>query len=209
MKIDSNMSLLNDRPTELHVQELRLPLPVTFAQWNSYGLCIWMQRAQDEPADRELYRPLDVAQNPLAPGVPTLLVEDIRLSLCRLVPKIWEYCHEPQVPGSPHNDRCRLLSELDIWTAHLVQISQLYQVPHLQVDRPQFRLLFKSYLGEEDERTESGQRAIVARIKELVDDAMSFQCVLRSCLEVRPGGGVPKLLCSRGILSLDPSMAEQ
>jgi hypothetical protein len=196
------VSLLEDRPPQLYLHEITLPVPGTYAQWNSHGLDIWMEREQVEPPDRPLLRPIDVALNALAFTTSPLLVEDIRISMCRLVPPIWQYCHEK---GSPEFTQGRLLAELDNWRAYAEKISLLCDAADMQC--PHFGRLLMFYRGQEDETTEPGQMVVINRVRELVEEALSFEAILRACLLAGPGRGVPKLTCGGGILTLTSSDA--
>jgi hypothetical protein len=181
IKIDAYISLFQGKPTPTALQheELDVRLPWTFAMWNAYGLNVYYERNPKEPQHRERRKLLEIAHNPEPFVVSQILVEDIQLALCGMLPSVWRHaqlrrCGSAVLPSDLNEES--LSRRLDAWKLRLDEFAAICQALSLSNGPAQYPL--RAYLGEEDQKTPSWRLVVLSRVTSLVSEATVFYHLL-------------------------------
>ncbi|KAF7561538.1 hypothetical protein G7046_g2602 [Stylonectria norvegica] len=173
-KIDTYLAIAREQAPSLLREELDVTLTSTFGLWNSFGLDVFFKRVSFELADRSAYTFAEVIRKPQSSATPLLLVEDIQVALCGLLPEIW---HHAQIcrRGNQATPSAQELSEsivwqLGAWKAELERISKASSECFLEDRTEDFP--YVTYLGREVHDTDDWKKATMVRIEGLVSDAL-------------------------------------
>ncbi|KAH7011352.1 hypothetical protein EDB80DRAFT_891183 [Ilyonectria destructans] len=170
-KIDAYLSIARWQPPTMHREELDVALPCTFALWNAWGLDVFFKRLTQEPADRTTYKLSEITNNPNSRGRSLLLVEDVHLALCGLLPGIWNHLQITRRTGKVGLDSLRSLAwHLETWKAEMERISLQCSQSFLTEDTA--GLPFVAYLGRFDEDPGRERLAATVHIKSLLSDSL-------------------------------------
>ncbi|KAL2671278.1 hypothetical protein Neosp_013858 [[Neocosmospora] mangrovei] len=115
------------QPAALHREEVDATMPSTFSLWNAYGLNVFFRRLSQEPTDRVGFKLSEVISNPNSQAKSLVLLEDVHLALCGLLPGIWNHTQivrRTTEAGRPMpNSLTSLAWQLETWKADLERIS--------------------------------------------------------------------------------------
>ncbi|RMJ11407.1 hypothetical protein CDV36_008941 [Fusarium kuroshium] len=173
-KIDVYLSIARGQPASLHREEIDATMPSTFSLWNAYGLNVFFRRLSQEPTDRVGFKLSEVISNPNSPAKSLVLLEDVHLALCGLLPGIWNHTQivrRTTEAGRPMpNSLTSLAWQLETWKADLERIShQCTQCFHAdQIEE----FPFFAYVGKYEEEPQRAKVAAMNNIKCLVSDCM-------------------------------------
>lgn len=125
-KADAQLAIITQQPPALHACELDVALPATFSQLSCYGVCDfteWHELLARLRPDRRISRFLESPEPAATFGGTQMLVEDIHLGLCGLVPRAWELARTSR-SNDDSQRACRLhevlTSRLAFWRGHLL-----------------------------------------------------------------------------------------
>ncbi|KAI8656524.1 Zn(2)-C6 fungal-type domain-containing protein [Fusarium sp. Ph1] len=173
-KIDVYLSIARGQPAALNREEIDATMPSTFSLWNAYGLNVFFRRLSQEPTDRVGFKLSEVISNPNSPAKSLVLLEDVHLALCGLLPGIWNHTQivrRTTEAGRPMpNSLTSLAWQLETWKADLERIShQCTQCFHTdQIEE----FPFFAYVGKYEEEPQRAKVAAMNHIKCLVSDCM-------------------------------------
>ncbi|RSL64605.1 hypothetical protein CEP53_004020 [Fusarium sp. AF-6] len=173
-KIDVYLSIARGQPASLHREEIDATMPSTFSLWNAYGLNVFFRRLSQEPTDRVGFKLSEVISNPNSPAKSLVLLEDVHLALCGLLPGIWNHTQivrRTTEAGRPMlNSLTSLAWQLETWKADLERIShQCTQCFHAdQIEE----FPFFAYVGKYEEEPQRAKVAAMNHIRCLVSDCM-------------------------------------
>ncbi|RSL68296.1 hypothetical protein CEP54_002859 [Fusarium duplospermum] len=173
-KIDVYLSITRGQPPSLHREEIDATMPSTFSLWNAYGLNVFFRRLSQEPTDRVGFKLSEVISNPNSQAKSLVLLEDVHLALCGLLPGIWNHTQivrRTTEAGRPMlNSLTSLAWQLETWKADLERIShQCTQCFH--ADQTE-EFPFFAYVGKYEEEPQRAKVAAMNHIKCLVSDCM-------------------------------------
>ncbi|KAH7149106.1 hypothetical protein B0J13DRAFT_297216 [Dactylonectria estremocensis] len=170
-KIDAYLAIARWQPPTIHREELDVALPSTFALWNAYGLDVFFKRLGQEPADRTSYKLSEITNNPNSRARSLLLVEDVHLALCGLLPGIWNHLQITRRTGKVGLESLRSLAwHLETWKAEMERISLQCSQSFLAGETA--GLPFVAYLGRFDEDPSQERHAATIHIKRLLADSL-------------------------------------
>ncbi|KAJ3544390.1 hypothetical protein NM208_g3079 [Fusarium decemcellulare] len=173
-KIDAYISIARAQPPVLNREEIDATMPGTYSLWNAYGLNIFFKRLSQEPTDRVGFKLSEVMSNPNSPAKSLVLLEDIQLALCGLLPAIWNHnqiMRRTTETGRPMaNSLTSLAWQLETWKADLERIlhqcSQSFQTGEME------EFPFLAYIGKYDEEPAKARAQAMIVIKCLTADCM-------------------------------------
>jgi hypothetical protein len=166
-QFDAYFALTHGKPPLLHLQEIDVGLPSTFALWNAYGLDVFALRELEEPPDRSKVRVSEITGRSDSVIFSELLVEDMHLGLCSLLQSIWVLSQRPNKKENPGrtSQKSLLVRTLDAWKHDLDKLHKLADHGNFTGNAAKYLLL--AYRGEDNSVTAS-----LERIKVLVQDGM-------------------------------------
>ena len=175
-QFDAYFALAHEMPPILHRQEVGVELPTTFGLWNTYGLEILAKRMPDEPPGRGGCQVSEMTAAPDAFPCSQLLVEDVQLGLCGVLPAIWvlkqSFPSKTRAHLSNASQRDLLMETLDAWKHELDKISVLADAKNITANPT--RKLLLAYRGEDDHAVAS-----LERITTLLQDGMVLYYYLK------------------------------
>ncbi|KAE8555882.1 hypothetical protein EYB25_000580 [Talaromyces marneffei] len=166
-QFDAYFALIHGTPPLLHLQEVSIGLPSTFALWNAYGLDVFALRELEQLPERSAVRVSEIPNCADSITSSGLLVEDVHLGLCSLLQSIWVLSQTPNKKESPSHtfQQSLLIQTLDQWKQALDKINELTGPGNFTGNAA--RYLFLAYRGEDDSIAAS-----LERITALLQDAM-------------------------------------
>lgn len=188
-KIDAYLAIAREQVPILYREELDVALTSTYALWNSWGLDVLYKRLPNEPSDRAGFKFSVVLNNPQSPARSLLLIEDVQLGLCGLLPAIWNHTQicrrKTEVAPSATNSLASLLWRIEGWKAELDRISGHCEQQYAQDKLDE--LPFIAYFGEETKDPAAWKLAAITHVRGLVSDASMLYHLLAIslCIDTR------------------------
>lgn len=150
---------------------------------------MFFKRLPSEPSDRAGFKFSEVLSNPQSPARPLLLIEDVQLGFCGLVPAIWNHTQicrrKTEVIPSATNSLASLLWRLEAWKSELDRISNQCEQNYAQdkIDE----LPFLAYFGEETKDPAEWKLASITHVRGLVSNALMLYHVqtILLCIDIR------------------------
>lgn len=149
------------------MEEISLGIPATFSTWNAHTFDSFYERLAVEPRARQSHNISEFATK--MPIIDSgVLIEDVHLGLCGLVPRIWNLAQLTDQRNSGKTAGLeRLFIDLKIWEGRLQEIKDMLDFPEKEPEATMN--LLKAYRGREEP---SNEGAIVRRTKTLHFSAM-------------------------------------
>ena len=171
-KLGAYISLRCGQPPNIYNEELDIPLPQTFAQWNADGLGVFFERVPKEPPGRTDHKlsPLAAGTTQSMPAV--LLIEDVQTGLCGSMQKVWRHnalCRSEAMGLLPVDDMSNsVIAQLDAWKTKL---DNIYLTCVSQADLGSSELPLRAYFGYEDKSDPEMRSSVISRVKALFQEA--------------------------------------
>jgi hypothetical protein len=170
-KADAYFAALLAEPPSLNYGDLDVQLTATYSIWNAHGLHIFSRRIPEEPLDRIKWKMSALCSHPQSVSPSLLLIEDIHLGLCAMIPRVQQYreaCRNSSVENITLNPdtRTALLGELVLWKNHLDAISFVID-PENSTNTSQNPIV-KAYYGDEESDSPMLLSSVLARVRSIM-----------------------------------------
>ena len=179
-RAETLLSLLENRPPQLQMEELDINLPSTFALWNCDGLDIFEQRYEEEPCLRFVHNMHQLVKSPPLNVPPVPLMEDIYQGLCGLWPRVWRYARmRRQNPKNdePNAEAAWIAEQLDFWKIRLRRFAERCDVAK-DTDGPSAVFLRAAYRGLEKQPPSGASDSATRRLEGLLAETVALYHLL-------------------------------
>ena len=171
-KLGAYISLRCGQPPIIYNEELDIPLPQTFAQWNADGLGVFFERVPKEPPGRAEHKLSALATGTARHMPAVLLIEDVQIGFSGLLQKVWRHnalCRSEATTSLPMDEMSNpIISQLDAWKARL---DRIYLTCVAQAEQSSSELPLRAYFGYEEMSDPHWKSGVMARVRALFHEA--------------------------------------